>query len=94
MVRTYQQAGVIYKIMNFFRLIWEILMLFIASLFVKDPKTVDKKDATPFRTYNSGRGGPGGGSGGGGGGGPPGRNIRGLNHNRGSNMRVPMGGGG
>ena len=80
--------------MNFLRVIWEILMLFIASLFVKDPKTVDKKDAALFRPISKGSGGPGTGGSGGGGGGPPGRNIRGLNHNKATNMRMPMGGGG
>lgn len=91
MVRTYSESGVIYKTIHFFRLLWEIVMLFIASIFVKNPRDVDKKDATPFRTSSSGRGGPGSG-GGGNGGGPPGRNIRGLNLNRGTNMK--LGGGG
>ena len=85
-------------------------MLFVASLFHRDPRTVDKKDSVPFRqgpSKSNGWGGGGGGSSsGGGGGGPssggggggrirPGSNVRGLNRYRGvASSRIPMMGGG
>ncbi|CDW87000.1 UNKNOWN [Stylonychia lemnae] len=71
MVRVYGEASFLYKIWHWILQIWEILMLFMASWFSKDPRYVDKKDAQPLRAgpSNKGSGGGGGpGSGGGGGG--------------------------
>jgi len=80
-------------------------MLFIASFFHRDPRTLDKRDSVPLRQgpsksngWGGGGGGPSGGgpSGGGGGGGfRPGSNVRGLNRYRGvASSRIPMMGGG
>ena len=75
-------------------------MLFMVSLFKKNPKDANK-ESIPFRpsSYrpNNGGGGGGGGSGGSGGNGgggnfKPGSNIKGLSKFRGV-MRMPMGGG-
>ena len=73
-------------------------MLFIASIFKKNPRETRREDAMPFRSSSYRPGGAGGGSGGSGGGGSggdhrPGSNIKGLPKNRGV-MRMPMGGGG
>lgn len=98
MVRVSSEQGIFFKLWHFIMLLWEIVMLFFASLFKKNPREVTRDDATPFRSssYRPGGswGGSGGGSGpGGSGGGRPGSNIRGLPKYRGV-MRMPMGGGG
>jgi hypothetical protein len=96
MVRVSSQQGCLFKIWQFLLLLWEIVNLFVVSLFRGNPRDARKADATPFRTssYRPGGGGGGGSGGGGGNGGaPPGSNIKGLPRNRGV-MRMPMGGGG
>ena len=96
MVRVSSQQGCLFKIWQFLLLIWEIVNLFVVSLFRGNPRDARKADATPFRTssYRPGGGGGGGSGGdGGNGGGPPGSNIKGLPRHRGV-MRMPMGGGG
>eukprot|EP00347_Sterkiella_histriomuscorum_P017163 403350426 len=47
-------------------MLWEIFMLFIATIFKKDPRDVTKEDAAPFRSDQNRGGGPGGGPNGGG----------------------------
>ena len=70
-------------------------MLFIASLFAKNPRQVQKKDASFIRMGGSSGGGARPGPGPSGGGFRPGSNIRGLPRgNRGGITRLPMGGGG
>lgn len=96
MVRVSSEQGCLFKIWQFLLLLWEIVNLFVVSLFRANPRDARKADATPFRTssYRPGGGGGGGSGGGGGnGGGPPGSNIKGLPRHRGV-MRMPMGGGG
>lgn len=94
MVRVSSEQGCLFKLWRFLLTIWEILMLFLASLCKTNPKDVKKEDAIPFRssTYRPGDSWGGGGGGGGGGGKPPGSNIKGLPP--GGSMRFPMGGGG
>ena len=94
MVRVSSEQNFLYKIWRKVLLLWEIVMLFLTSIFKTNPREVRKEDAMPFRTSSYRPGGSGGGGGGGpSGGGPPGSNIRGLPRNRGV-MRMPMGGGG
>jgi hypothetical protein len=88
MVRVSSEQGCLFKIWRFLLTLWEIVMLFFASLLKTNPRDVKKEDAIPFRTSSYRPGG----SGGGGGGGPPGGNIKGLP--RGGTSKFPMGGGG
>ena len=83
MVRTYSESGIVYKIWNILQTLFEILMLFFASLFHRDPRNVERSDAVPFRAGNSNRpDGGGGGNGGGGGGGPSSGGLFGRNGGR------------
>ena len=95
MVRVSSQQGCLFKIWQFLLMLWEIVNLFVVSLFRSNPRDARKADATPFRTSSYRPGGSGGGGGGpsGGNGGPPGSNIKGLPKYRGV-MRMPVGGGG
>lgn len=93
MVRLTSEQNILFKIWRFILLIFEIVLLFLASICKKNPREARREDiGMPFRTSNY-RPGGGGGGGGLGGGGPPGGNIRGLPKNRGV-TRLPMGGGG
>ena len=98
MVRLSSEQGCFFKLYHFALTLWSVVMLFIVSLCKKNPRDARKEDATPFRSSanrpsGGGGGGDGGGVGGFGGDGIPGRNIRGLQKNRGVTS-LPMGGGG
>ena len=59
MVRLSSQQGCLFKIWQFLLLLWEIVNLFVVSLFRGNPRDARKADATPFRTssYRPGGGG-------------------------------------
>jgi hypothetical protein len=64
MVRFSSQQGCLFKIWQFLMLLWEIVKLFVVSLFRGNPRDARKADATPFRTSSYRPGGGGGGGGG------------------------------
>ncbi len=94
MVKVSSQQGCLFKIWQFVLVLWDIVKLFVVSLFRSNPKDARKVDAIPFRSssYRPGGGGGGGSGGPSGGGGPPGSNIKGLPRFRGV-TRMPVGGG-
>lgn len=70
MVRTFRESGILYKAWYFLQTLWQVLMLFIASLFHKDPRNAQKTNSAFLSTGENHNPGGGGGSGGSGGGGP------------------------